>query len=301
VLALALIAISLAGCASSSPDSGMDVVRDIAAAELNKEAFKTDTAEKTAAAEGRVRRLLSAPLSANAAVEIALLDNKGLQAAYDDLGMAEAEKVEASLPPNPAFSASGISTPVELDDEARLAADVLALATLPVRAAIADDRFRQAQLAAAAQTLRIGVEARRNYYTQGDAFAAGEAVGLPGDEFLGGTEALAFDLVRRLGLRLGEPGFLIRCERRAGRERVEPVAIVYPGRARLLVLGERWRQHRRALEHQPLRRPDHPVDNRAFEQLAARADHVPAEAGNPAPIVQSFRNRTESDASCTAI
>jgi hypothetical protein len=146
VLALALIAISLAGCASCSPDSGMDVVRDIAAAELNKEAFKTDTAEKTAAAEGRVRRLLSAPLAANAAVEIALLDNKGLQAAYDDLGMAEAEKVEASLPPNPAFSAIGISTPVELDDEARLAADVLALATLPVRAAIADDRFRRHSL-----------------------------------------------------------------------------------------------------------------------------------------------------------
>ena len=164
VFALMLAAILLVGCAAFSPDAGMDAVRDITAAELNQNALKTDTAEKAIAAEARVRRLLSAPLSANAAVEIALLNNKGLQAAYNDLGMAEAAKVAASLPPNPAFSASGISTPVELDLEARLVADVLALATLPARAAIADERFRQAQLAAAIETLRVGVKARRDYY-----------------------------------------------------------------------------------------------------------------------------------------
>jgi outer membrane protein TolC len=164
LFALMIATISLAGCAGFSPDAGMEAVRDIAAAELNRDAVKLDTPEKAAAAQSRVRRLLSSPLSADAAVAIALLNKKGLQAAYNDLGMAEAEKVEASLPPNPAFSAGGISTPVELDIEARLVADILALATLPARATIADERFRQAQLAAAAQTLRVGIEARRDYY-----------------------------------------------------------------------------------------------------------------------------------------
>jgi hypothetical protein len=141
----------------------MDTVSGIAAAELKKEAYKTDNENAAAAAERQVRRLLASPLSAEAAVQIALLNNKGLQAAYNDLGVAEAAKVEASLPPNPAFSASGLSTSVELDIERRIAGDILALVTLPARADIAADRFRQAQLTAAAGTLRVGVEARRNY------------------------------------------------------------------------------------------------------------------------------------------
>jgi outer membrane protein TolC len=161
---LALVAIWLTGCASFSPDAGMDVVSGIAATELKKEAYKTDNPEAAGAAERQMRRLLAHPLSADAAVQIALLNNKGLQAAYNDLGIAEAAKIEASLPPNPAFAVSRLSTSVELDIERRIAGDILALATLPARADIAADRFRQAQLAAAMETLRVGIEARRNYY-----------------------------------------------------------------------------------------------------------------------------------------
>ncbi len=97
-------------------------------------------------------------------MRIALLNNKGLQAAYNELGIAEAAMVEASLPPNPTFSLSRIWTPVELDIERRIIADILALATLPARAEIAAERFRQAQLRAALETLRLGFETRRAYY-----------------------------------------------------------------------------------------------------------------------------------------
>jgi outer membrane protein TolC len=142
----------------------MDVVSGVAAAALGQDARKVNTQEAAEAAGGRVRRLLASRLSADAAVEIALLNNKGLQAAYNELGLAEAARVEASLPPNPSFSLSRISTSVELDVERRLVGDVLALATLPVRSEIAASRFRQAQLNAAQETLRAGVEARRNYY-----------------------------------------------------------------------------------------------------------------------------------------
>jgi len=95
---------------------------------------------------------------------VALLNNKGLQAAYNELGIAEAVMVQASLPPSPRFALSGISTPVELDIEARLVADILALATLPARSEIATDRFRQAQLRAAEETLRVAALVRRSYY-----------------------------------------------------------------------------------------------------------------------------------------
>jgi outer membrane protein TolC len=160
---VAALAIPLAGCAFS-PDAGMDLVSAIAAKELGIDARKIDSEAASAAASARIARLLAAPLLADGAVEVALLNNKGLQAAYNDLGFSEAVKVEAGLPPNPTFALSRISTPVELDIERQIVIDILALATLPMRARIADERFREAQLRAAKETLRVAFETRRNYY-----------------------------------------------------------------------------------------------------------------------------------------
>jgi outer membrane protein TolC len=159
-----LVTVLLTGCATFSSDAGMEAVSGIAATELRKDALKIGSEETATAAQARVRRLLASTLSADAAVQIALLNNRGLQAAYNELGIAEAATVEASLPPNPTFSISRLSTPVELDIERRIAGDILALATLPARANIAADRFRQAQLQAAEATLHVAAEARRNYY-----------------------------------------------------------------------------------------------------------------------------------------
>lgn len=164
LLAPVLIAAAVGGCASFSPDGGMNAVNSIAAPELRSDVVKASTDEAAAVARTRISRLLAATLSPEAAVQIALVNNKGLQAAFNELGIAEAAKVEASLPPNPTFSLSRISTPVELDVERRIVADILALATLPARTEIAAERFRQAQLRAAETTLRVGFATRRRYY-----------------------------------------------------------------------------------------------------------------------------------------
>jgi len=159
-----LLATVLAGCTSFSPDAGMGAVNGVIAPELKTGALKISTDEAAGEAVVRTRELLKSTLSADGAVRIALLNNKGLQAAYNELGIAEAVMVEASLPPNPTFSLSHISTPVELDIESRIVANILALATLPARAEIAAERFRQAQLRAAEETLRVAMETRRSYY-----------------------------------------------------------------------------------------------------------------------------------------
>jgi len=159
-----LIATAFGGCASFSPDGGMSAVSSMVAPALRNDAVKVSTGEAAAEAGAQTLGLLKSALSAEAAVRIALLNNKGLQAIYNELGIAEAVMVEASLPPNPTFLLSPISTPVELDIEARIVADVLALVTLPARAEIATERFRQAQLRAAEETLRVGAETRRRYY-----------------------------------------------------------------------------------------------------------------------------------------
>jgi outer membrane protein TolC len=162
--AVFLLAAACGGCAVFSPDGGMTLVNGIVAPELKGDAVKVSGADLAAEAHARAARLLGSALSADAAIRIALLNNKGLQASYNELGMAEAARVEASLPPNPTFSLSSIQTPVELDIERRIIADILALATLPARTEIAAERFRQAQLRAALETLRLGFDTRRAYY-----------------------------------------------------------------------------------------------------------------------------------------
>jgi outer membrane protein TolC len=162
--AMFLLAAACGGCASFSPDGGMALVNGIVAPELKSDVVKLSSKDLAGEAHPRAARLLGSTLSADAAVRVALLNNKGLQAAYNELGIAEAAMVEASLPPNPTFSLSRIWTPVELDIERRIIMDILALATLPARTGIAAERFRQAQLRAALETLRLGFETRRAYY-----------------------------------------------------------------------------------------------------------------------------------------
>ncbi|WOJ89964.1 TolC family protein [Methylocapsa polymorpha] len=191
------VATALSGCASFSPDGGMSVAAGIVAKELKEETVAIRTPEDASSARARIEHLLKRPLTADAAVQIALLNNRGLQAAYNELGVAEAAMVRASLPPNPSFSLSRISGTLESELEATIAADILALATLPARAEIAADRFRAAQLSAAEETLRMAAEARRNYYR---AVAARELVGLL-------TQAnAAAETAAKLARQLGETG-----------------------------------------------------------------------------------------------
>jgi outer membrane protein TolC len=187
----------LSGCAWFSPDAGMGVVAGIAGPELKKEVVAIRTAEEAEATRARVRGLLGRALTADAAVQVALLNNRGLQAAYDELAVAEARKVEASLPPNPIFSIERLSGPLEIEIEKRIIANILALATLPLRADVALVRFRQAQLRAAEDTLRVAAETRRAFYR---AVAARELA-----VFLAQSQTAA-ETAAKLATRLGETG-----------------------------------------------------------------------------------------------
>src|SRR5262245_63262721 len=161
---LLLCALLLSGCAWFTPDAGMNAVSEIAARDLDKSAAALRTPEDALDARAAVSQLLRRPLNAGAAVQIALLNNRGLQAAYAELAVAEARRVGAILPPSPTLSLFRVAGSVETEIERQLVTDVLALAVLPVASEIATARFRQAQLRAAEETLRIAVLTRCAYY-----------------------------------------------------------------------------------------------------------------------------------------
>jgi outer membrane protein TolC len=190
-------AILLAGCAKFLPDRGMDAVRDATGPLLAADVAAQRTPEAADAARNTAKALLRKPLTADSAVRVALLSHRGLQGSYNALGIAEAMRVQASLPPNPAFRTFYIAGGGGFEFEREVAASILSLATLPARAEIAEDRFRQAQLQAAQATLRVATEARRAF------FRAVAARALAG--FLVQAQASA-DAASELSKRLGETG-----------------------------------------------------------------------------------------------
>ena len=156
----AVLAAALAGCASFSADGGHDQVRQLAAAR-----GQTLPATGAGEREAQIARLLAAPLSADAAVDIALLNNRTLQAGYAELGIAEADLVQAGRLPNPVFTFSRLRGHDGVEIERQLMLPVIGLLTMPLARPLAARRFEMAQMGTAADALRVADDTRRAWTT----------------------------------------------------------------------------------------------------------------------------------------
>jgi outer membrane protein TolC len=160
LLAIGLLSLATA-CAEFSPDAGMSTVTSAVRDKVGGETVKITSAADAERVRARVDALLGEPLTPDVAVQVALLNNRNLQAAYNDLGLSEIAGVEASLPPNPKLSLSRLARSGVVEWEFQLLGNILALATLPARKEIARQRFAQAQQVAIESTYRLALETRR--------------------------------------------------------------------------------------------------------------------------------------------
>lgn len=153
-------ALLLAGCASFSEDGGTQAVAGLVEA-------RTGVAAPLAAGgqDQAVAQLLAQPLTADAAVRIALLNNRSLKAALLELGVSEAELVQAGRLRNPglSFGRSHGSDGNEIDRSVSF--DLAGLLTMPLRVQIEQERFEQAKLQAASTTVQLAYAVRRAYFT----------------------------------------------------------------------------------------------------------------------------------------
>lgn len=171
-LALAA-AVVLGGCATFSQDGGFGAVEQAVQQRTGKAVAWTRTADQRDSAAARVGELLAQPLSADAAVQVALLNNRGLQAAFYELGLSEADLVQASRLPNPRFSLLRTRRGEEYKIEQVLGFNVFSLLTLPLAREIELRRFEQTKAAVSGEAVRLAFEARKAYYA---AVAAEETV-----------------------------------------------------------------------------------------------------------------------------
>jgi outer membrane protein TolC len=156
-------ALALAACAHFSQDGGFDAVAQAAAPRIGQTALWKRRPEDQARAERDTAQLLARPLSADDAVRIAILNNGSLQAAFAELGIAEADVVQAGRLPNPRFTIRRSSAQGQNDVEETVTVSVLALLTVPYVHGIEKRRFAAVQASCAAD-VQVAARARQTYF-----------------------------------------------------------------------------------------------------------------------------------------
>lgn len=200
----------LGGCVTAaqyaSREAGFTNVSARTSEATGKQAVWVQNRAEAQATQARVKSLMAAgkSLDVETAVQIALLNNKGLQAAYADLGESAATAWQSTMLVNPrvGIGLTGIGTPglrAYQAIEGVVVTNILALATLKKNVEIADTGFRKAQLGAALKTLQLAADTRRAWIT---AVAAWENVGQ-----LAQAQTAA-DAASELAVKLGEAGSL---------------------------------------------------------------------------------------------
>ncbi|MCA8180112.1 TolC family protein [Burkholderia vietnamiensis] len=172
LIAGAVALVVLAGCTTFSRDGGFNTVSTTASERLGKEALFVRTEQDRDAVAQRTRELLGKPLAMDDAVQVALLNNAGLQASYAELGISEADLVQAGRLPNPGFSFSRTHWSDNFGITRTFSANVLAILTLPLATRIESRRFEQTKLETADAMLKVAADARRAYVS---AVAAGQS------------------------------------------------------------------------------------------------------------------------------
>jgi outer membrane protein TolC len=171
--AMALLALN--GCANFSADGGFSEVRQMAEQRLGVPA-SLDWARQPAdqgRIDARVGELLAQPLDMNAAVQVALLNHRGLQAAYAELGITQAEVVQAGRLPNPGFSFGRVTQGAEIELERGLHFNLARVLAWPLVQRLEARRLAQAQTQVAQQVLALAGDTRKAWV---QAVAAQEGV-----------------------------------------------------------------------------------------------------------------------------
>ncbi len=164
-LAAALSALALTGCATFSNDGGLDTVSALTKERIGQPVQRVGTERDTAVRDATVSQLLDKPLTADSAVQLALINNRGFQASLAELGVAEADLVQAGRMRNPGFSFARQRGGDDVEIERSIMFDLIGLLTIPVRSNIERRRFEQAKLAAATEAVRLAADVRRAYFT----------------------------------------------------------------------------------------------------------------------------------------
>jgi outer membrane protein TolC len=164
VLMVAAAVLAFAGCASLSDDAGFSPVEKAVKERTGADTKWARSEDEANSVRGRVKELLAKPLGPAEAVQIALLNNPGLQAGYAEVGIAEAALVQASRWSGPTFSFARLRRGDEVEIERGVFFDVLGLLTIPLSRRAGESRLQATQNRAAVEGLRVALDTRKAWF-----------------------------------------------------------------------------------------------------------------------------------------
>lgn len=164
-----LLVLALAGCASVPRDAGFSQVQQSVSDRLGEKVEWRRGGAEDAAVDAQVKAALAQPLTAEAAVRIALLNNRNLQAEYEELGVAQAELVQAGLLRNPTFGWSRQEGGDITKTTWGIEFDFIGLLLRSPRKKLENVRFEHTQLRVSQAVLKHAMETRKAWV---DAVAA---------------------------------------------------------------------------------------------------------------------------------
>ncbi len=153
------------GCVSLKRGVGFDDVT---------KAVKTRTGQKIHWKQGtsedqqldlEIKKILANKITANEAVQLALLNNQNLQAIYEDLNIAQADLVKAGLLSNPVFDAEfrfhkgggvGLDTAI--------LQNFIEVLFIPLRKKVAEAEFEATKVRVVEQVIKLSTDVKRTFY-----------------------------------------------------------------------------------------------------------------------------------------
>lgn len=155
-------------CASTSADHS---TKDVAQAVRERSGHRipgTKGVESEAEIEKAIERLLANELTADAAVQIALLANPRLASRFEELSIGQADLVQAGLLSNPTFTIGRTAWESEHIDPnlfASVEQSFLDLVTLPMKKRVAETELEATKLEVGDAVLELAAQVRSAFYT----------------------------------------------------------------------------------------------------------------------------------------
>jgi cobalt-zinc-cadmium efflux system outer membrane protein len=154
------------GCATFDPKAGFPEMSASVEERSGMQVVWNAGTELDAQVAQKVRALLADKLTSDAAVQVALLNNRELQATYAEMGVAQADLVQAGLLKNPIFDI-GVLFPLSggvAKLELLTAIDFLHILYMPLRKRVAAARFADAKLQVTGGVLDSAATVRAAFY-----------------------------------------------------------------------------------------------------------------------------------------
>jgi len=155
---------ALAGCADRYAEEGFREAAQVAAPAAGSTAVWIRSPDDEREVRDKIASILAKPLAADEAVQIALMNNRGLQASFAELGIKAADLAEMSLPPSPGASFKRLAGGGSVDIERQLGIDVIGLLARPILYDIERQRFERQKLRAARSILAVAAATRNAYF-----------------------------------------------------------------------------------------------------------------------------------------